>query len=115
LKRKFRAGFQTEVEDQRRTYNYTGRTSRAIYNRFHGLWDKSGLEPLPFPMQVLLASAMVEMFNQAGNEEYVGPFSGQIAGMITEIKPAAWILTDMVEEAVDILSRRIPESVVVGG
>lgn len=102
-------------EDTRRTYIYTGKTSRAIYNRFHDLWDKSGLEPLPFPMQVLLASAMVEMFNQAGNEEYVGPFSGQIAGMITEIKPAARILTDMVEEAVDILSRKLPESVVVGG
>ena len=34
-------------EDTRRTYLYTGKTSRAIYNRFHDLWEASGLELLP--------------------------------------------------------------------
>ena len=44
-------------EDTRRTTIYTGKTSRATYNRFHDLWEESGLEPLRFPQQVLLASA----------------------------------------------------------
>ena len=78
---------------------------------FHDLWDESGLEPLRFPMQVVLASAIVDMFNRAGNVEYVGPFAGQVAGLIDEVKPAAQIVEEMVEEAADILTRRLPESV----
>ena len=100
-------------EDTRRTYLYTGKTSRAIYNKFHDLWEAANLDPLPFPIQVMLASAMVEMFNQAHKEEYIGPFAGQVSGLIKEVRPAADILHDMVEEAADILSRRLPESVIV--
>ena len=101
-------------EDTRRTYIYTGKTSRAIYNRFHDLWEESGLDPLPFPAQSLLASALVQMFSQAEKVDYMGPFSGQVSGLIDEIKPAAQIVEDMVEEAADILGRKLPESVVVG-
>jgi len=100
-------------EDTRRTLLYTGKTSRATYNKFHVLWETSGLEPLPFPTQVLLASAIVEMFNKAEKKEYIGPFAGQVSGLITEIKPAAEILQDMVEEAADILTRRFPEKIIV--
>jgi NAD(P)H-dependent flavin oxidoreductase YrpB (nitropropane dioxygenase family) len=98
-------------EDTRRTYLYTGKTSRATYNRFHDLWETSGLDPLPFPLQVLFASGMVEMFIKARKHEYVGPFAGQVSGLIHEIKPAAQILGDMVEGAVDILARRLPQEV----
>ncbi|MBW2290908.1 MAG: nitronate monooxygenase [Deltaproteobacteria bacterium] len=100
-------------EDTRRTTIYTGKTSRATYNRFHDLWEESGLEPLRFPTQVVLASAVVDMFNRAGNVEYVGPFAGQVSGLIREIKPAASILEEMVEEAADILTHRLPETVSV--
>jgi nitronate monooxygenase len=99
-------------EDTRRSYLYTGKTSRTISNRFHDLWENSGLEPLPFPIQVIFASAMAEMFNKAEKKEFMGPFSGQVAGLITEIKPAARIVEEMVEEAVDVLTRRLPESVI---
>jgi nitronate monooxygenase len=98
-------------EDTRRTYLYTGKTSRAIYNRFHDLWETSGLDPLPFPTQVLLASGVVEMFTRAHKFDYVGPFAGQVAGLIKEIKPAAEILMAMVEEAVDILTHKLPARV----
>jgi len=100
-------------EDTRRTLIYTGKTSRATYNKFHTLWETSGLEALPFPTQVILASAIVEMFNKAEKKEYIGPFAGQVSGLITEIKPAAEILQDMVEEAADILTRRFPENIIV--
>ena len=98
-------------EDTRRTTIYTGKTSRATYNRFHDLWEESGLDPLPFPRQVLLASAIVDMFNEAGNVEYVGPFAGQVSGLIDEIKPAGLIVEEMVEEAVEILTDRLPSTV----
>ena len=69
---------------------------------------------MPIPtVIVVLASAIVDMFNRAGNVEYVGPFAGQVSGLIHEIKPAARIVEDMVEEAADILTRRLPESVTV--
>ncbi|MBU0736020.1 MAG: nitronate monooxygenase [Proteobacteria bacterium] len=100
-------------EDTRRTLLYTGKTSRATFNKFHTIWESSGLEPLPFPTQVLLASAIVEMFSKAGKKEYIGPFAGQVSGLITEIRPAAQIVQDMVEEAADILSRKLPENVIV--
>jgi NAD(P)H-dependent flavin oxidoreductase YrpB (nitropropane dioxygenase family) len=100
-------------EDTRRSYLYTGKTSRAIYNRLHDLWDNSGLENLGFGPQIYLASALAEMFNKAEKKEYMGPFSGQVAGLIDEIKPAARVVEEMVEEAVDILARRLPASVTV--
>ncbi len=98
-------------EDTRRSYLYTGKTSRTVYNSFHDLWEQSGLEPLEFPVQVLLASAMVDMLNRAGKKEYVAPFAGQVSGLIHEIKPAAEVLADLVEETAEILTRKLPESV----
>ena len=100
-------------EGTRRTRIYTGKTSRATYNRFHDLWDESGLDPLPFPAQVVLASVVVDMLQQAGRSDYVGPFAGQVSGLIHEIQPAADIVADMVAETVDILSNRLPNTVQV--
>jgi NAD(P)H-dependent flavin oxidoreductase YrpB (nitropropane dioxygenase family) len=100
-------------EDTRRSYLYTGKTSRVIYNRFHDLWETSGLDPLPFPTQVMIASAMNEMFTKANIEDHIGQFAGQVSGLIKEIKPAAEILEDIVEEAADIISRKLPDTVKV--
>ena len=99
-------------EDTRRSHLYTGKTSRTIYSKVHDLWEESGLEMLPFPMQGLLASAVVGSFHKAGKFEYVGPFSGQVSGLIDEIKPARKVVDEMVEQAVDILCRKLPETVV---
>lgn len=99
-------------EDTRVSRAYTGKTLRASYNQFHELWDQSGLDPVPFPMQVLVSSALLAGFIEANKLEYVGGLAGQISGLIKEIKPARQVLEEMVEETVDILSRRLPEMVV---
>jgi NAD(P)H-dependent flavin oxidoreductase YrpB (nitropropane dioxygenase family) len=91
---------------------YTGKTLRASANRFHELWDASGLEPLPFPTQVMISSALLAGFIEANQPDFVGGLAGQVSGLIHDIKPAAQVLQGMVAEAVDILSRRLPESVV---
>jgi NAD(P)H-dependent flavin oxidoreductase YrpB (nitropropane dioxygenase family) len=91
---------------------YTGKTLRASANRFHELWDASGLEPLPFPTQVMISSALLAGFIEANQPDFVGGLAGQVSGLIHDIKPAAQVLQDMVAEAVDILNRRLPESVV---
>ena len=97
-------------EDTRVSRAYTGKTLRASYNKFHDLWDNSGLEPLPFPTQVLISSALLASFVEGKKDDYVGGLAGQVSGLIREIKPARRVLEEMVEEAADILSR-LPQSV----
>jgi NAD(P)H-dependent flavin oxidoreductase YrpB (nitropropane dioxygenase family) len=99
-------------EDTRVSKAYTGKTLRASYNKFHDLWDGSGLEPLPFPTQVLISSALLGSFVKEKKDDYVGGLAGQVSGLIKEIKPARQVLEEMVEEAVEILTHRLPETVV---
>ncbi len=99
-------------EDTRVSRAYTGKTLRASYNKFHDLWDGSGLEPLPFPTQVLISSGLLASFVKEKKDDYVGGLAGQVSGLIKEIKPARQVLEEMVEQAVDILTRRLPENVV---
>lgn len=103
---------QSTDEGTRVSTAYTGKTLRASYNRFHDLWENSGLEPLPFPTQVLISSALLASFIEANQTEFVGGLAGQVSGIIKEIKPAAQVLEDMVEEAVDILTRQLCANVV---
>lgn len=102
---------QSTDEDTRVSLAYTGKTLRASYNKFHDLWNASGLEPLPFPTQVLISSALLASFIEANQSDYVGGLAGQISGLIKEIKPARQVLEEMVEEAVEILTRKLPENV----
>ncbi|MEW5736584.1 MAG: nitronate monooxygenase [Thermodesulfobacteriota bacterium] len=95
-------------EDTRVSYLYTGKTSRASYTRFHDVWNASGLPALPFPFQVLLASALLNGFIKAGKEDYVGGFAGQVSGLIHEIKPAREVLLSMVDQAADIFTKKLP-------
>ncbi len=103
---------ESSDEDTRVSRAYTGKTLRASYNKFHDLWDGSGLDPLPFPTQVLISSTLLASFIKGQKDEYVGGLAGQISGLIKEIKPAKQVLEEMVEEAVDILTRRLPETVI---
>lgn len=100
-------------EDTRVSTMFTGKTLRSIYSRFHDAWDASGLDPLPFPMQIMIASALLSGFIQANIDDYIGGFAGQACGLINEIKPAGEVLEEMVAEAADILSSKLPESVTV--
>ncbi len=98
-------------EDTRVSTMFTGKTLRSIRSRFMTLWEESGLEPLPFPLQMLVASALLSPFIKAEKDEYIGGFAGQVAGIIKEVKPAARVVEEMVEEAVDILTSKLPASV----
>jgi len=99
-------------EDTRVSLAYTGKTSRSSYSRFHDLWNDSGLPALPFPNQVLISSALLAAFQQAGKTDYVGGFAGQISGLIQDLPPAAQVLEEMVDEAVEILTQRLPGTVI---
>lgn len=100
-------------EDTRVSKLYTGKTSRANYTRIHDLWDSSGLEALPFPIQVLLASALLGSFVKGNKQDYIGGFAGQISGLIHEIVPARQVVEDMVAEAAEILLEKLPQTVTI--
>ena len=98
-------------EDTRVSRAYTGKTLRASYNKYHDLWDQSGLEPLPFPIQAMISSALLASFVKGGKNEYVGGLAGQVSGLIKEVKPARQVLEEIVEETVEILNR-LPQTVI---
>jgi NAD(P)H-dependent flavin oxidoreductase YrpB (nitropropane dioxygenase family) len=100
-------------EDTRVSPAYTGKTLRASYNKYHDLWADSGLEPLPFPTQVMISSALLSAFIEAKKDDYVGGLAGQVSGIIHEIKPAKTVLEEMVAETVEILSRKLQENVIL--
>lgn len=99
-------------EDTRVSTAYTGKTLRASLNKYHRLWESSGLDHLPFPNQVFISSTLLWSFLEADKTDHIGGLAGQISGLIHEIKPARQVLEDMVEEAVDILTRKLPENVI---
>jgi nitronate monooxygenase len=102
---------QATDEDTRVSTMFTGKTLRSIYSRFIASWEESGLDALPFPLQIIVSSSLLSSFIKANKDEYIGGFAGQASGLIKEIKPAGQILEDMVEEAVEILTKKLPESV----
>jgi nitronate monooxygenase len=103
---------QATDEDTRVSTIFTGKTLRSIYSRFHDAWDDSGLSTLPFPIQIMISSALLRGFIEANVDDYIGGFAGQACAMIKEIKPAAEVLDDMVAEAADIITG-LPEKVTV--
>ena len=85
--------------------SYTGKTARQYRNAIVEAWEKSGLDPLPMPLQGLLMADLVEAAWRAGRSElYFNP-AGQVGGMLTETRPAARIMADLVEGAVATLAR----------
>jgi nitronate monooxygenase len=100
-------------EDTRVSRLYTGKTSRANYTKIHDLWDASGLEALPFPIQVVLASALLGSFVKGDKPDYIGGFAGQISGLIHKIIPARKVVEEMVAEAAEILMEKLPQTVTI--
>ncbi len=77
----------------------TGKQQRGYWNLVKTAWKKSGLEPLPMPLQGVLMSRLNRAAQQADRWDLIRNPSGQIGGTITTIRPARDILMDLVNEA----------------
>jgi nitronate monooxygenase len=84
---------------------YTGKTSRGFHNTIKEAWDKSGLVPLPMPLQSVLMKPLIDAAVGAGRWELVLNPAGQVAGVITERRPAREILERIVSQAGEVLER----------
>ncbi|HKS90517.1 MAG TPA: nitronate monooxygenase, partial [Tepidiformaceae bacterium] len=98
-------------EDTKVTRLYSGKTMRNITNPLIESWEASGIAALPMGLQGLLIQDLVYSARQAGREDLLMNAAGQISGLLTESRPAAAILHDMVNGAADILARKLPATV----
>ena len=91
------------TEDFVVTRAYTGKTARDYKNVIIGAWDSSGLDPLPMPLQGVLMESFLKAAEEAGRFDLINNPAGQIGGMLKERKPAAQILDELIEGAVEVL------------
>lgn len=94
-----------QSEDFVVTRAYTGKTARDYRNEVIARWDERGLSPLPMPLQGALMEPFVAAAEAAGRFELVNNPSGQIAGMIDEVRPARHIVEDLVSGAAETIGR----------
>ncbi len=84
---------------------YTGKTMRALKNKFTDRWEQSGLPPLPMPLMAMLSSDLLEGFREIGEYDYIDWPCGQNVGRLTSVRSASEVLEDMVENAIKWLKQ----------
>lgn len=98
-------------EDTRISRVWTGKTLRQMKNPVQEAFDKSGMLPLPMPVQVLLMIDLIYSLAKAKRHDLLCAPAGQIVGMLKETKPAKQILDDMVDGAIKLLGETLPGKV----
>jgi nitronate monooxygenase len=93
------------ADDTTITRTLTGKTLRTIKNKFQGSWEEENGPVLKTPIQNVLVADLQQGVREAQKEDYVYPLAGQIAGMIKEVKPAAQVIEQVVEQATKVLER----------
>lgn len=100
-------------EDTRISRVWTGKTLRQIKNPIQEAFDKSGMPPLPMPVQVLLMIDLIHSLAKAKRYDLLCAPAGQIVGMFKETKPAKQILDEMVDESIKLLGETLPSKVTI--
>jgi NAD(P)H-dependent flavin oxidoreductase YrpB (nitropropane dioxygenase family) len=85
--------------------SYTGKTSRVLRNRFTDRWKGRDAQILPMPWQRIWVEPLVAPAKAAGMVEIANFPTGQGAGAITDIPPAAEVFERLVEETREALAR----------
>ena len=68
-------------------------------------WENSDLDPLPMPLQGALMEDLVDAAPKAGRNDLIRNPAGQISGLLKESKPAATIMDELVQGALEALQR----------
>jgi len=82
---------------------YTGKTARGHITPVIEAWDASGLEPLPMPYQKIMMDDFNESALRAGRDDLISNPAGQGAGLLSERRPAAKIMEDLVSGTIETL------------
>jgi nitronate monooxygenase len=96
-----------KATDFRISEAWTGKTLRAKRNVVTDAWAQSALAPLPSPFQRVLMEDFLSAAQQAGRWDLYMNAAGQGAGLLTERRPAADIMADLVAGTVQALSETL--------
>jgi NAD(P)H-dependent flavin oxidoreductase YrpB (nitropropane dioxygenase family) len=99
------------AEDTVVTRLYSGKTMRNITNPLIEAWEREGLHALPMGAQGALIRDLQYSVEQAGRHELLMNAAGQASGLLTQQRPAAEILAEMVAEAAELLSSGLAKRV----
>jgi NAD(P)H-dependent flavin oxidoreductase YrpB (nitropropane dioxygenase family) len=92
--------------DTVRSRIYSGKPARLLRNRWTEAWsDENAPAALPMPLQNLLVSEAHDRLMASGDPTVVPMPVGQIVGRMNEVRPVAEVLTDLVTEADETLTR----------
>jgi len=92
--------------DTVRSRIYSGKPARLLKNRWTDAWEQPGApEPLGMPLQNLLVSEAHQRLIRSGRPDVVPMPAGQIVGRITEVRPVADVMADLVAETGEALNR----------
>ena len=95
-------------EDTVVTRSYSGKTMRNLKNKWIQAWERPDAPPtLPMPLQFMLCWNLMEGAREASIKDILLWPTGQIGGMIKELKSAKQIVDEMVEGAVGVLQETL--------
>ncbi len=104
-----------EIDDEgtTRTRCFTGKPCRVIKNKTTSEWEERDAEVDPFPIQIATISEYIgenvyEASRLHGRIEIGSCAAGQSSALIHEVKGAAEIVDDIIEEAEQILNKLNP-------
>lgn len=81
----------------------TGKQSRSYKSPVKDAWAVSGLDPLPMPLQGILMEPVYKASRSIGMMHLDTATAGQVAGLVTERKPAKDIVDRLVAETHEAL------------
>ncbi len=84
---------------------YTGKRFRMLPNDWTRAWEEAEVDPLPMPLQPVLASMILgrNATDRGGRPDISMNGAGNIAGLIDDIVPAGDVVRSMVDEAAELL------------
>jgi nitronate monooxygenase len=86
------------------TSAFTGRPARALRNRFLEEYSSAGPEPLPRPLQGVVAGDSYAASQVTSSDDYSPLFAGQGLRMLSGEQGAAEIVEEILSEAMAVLS-----------
>ncbi|MBN1882254.1 MAG: nitronate monooxygenase [Deltaproteobacteria bacterium] len=100
-----------DEEGTRVTKVFTGKTMRGIQNELIRRWEDAGLQTLPMPLQTFLMAELTEGIIAERKIDYISGPGGQVAGMISGVRTAKEVLSDIVTGAIAVLREELPRRV----
>lgn len=92
--------------DTVRTRIFSGKPARLLKTRWTEAWEKPGApDPLPMPLQNLLVGEAHQRIAATHDPSVVAMPVGQIVGRMNEVRPVADVMTDLVREFDEALTR----------